>query len=378
MKAGWSSVPFEEAVEDVSGGNLKTPQSDFLPSGSFPIVDQGRALIAGFTNDESRLCHAELPVIVFGDHTRCLKYVDFAFCMGADGVKVLHARNGMNVKYLFHYLRQLGIHEAGYSRHFKFLKRHTVLVPPPEEQQRIAEVLDSADGLRAKRRHAIEQLEDLKRSIFLDMFGNLEGFDWNRGTVANLAAPTKGSIRTGPFGSDLLHSEFVEEGIAVLGIDNVVSNEFRWAELRYITEEKYRRLKRYSVAPGDVLISIMGTCGRCAVVPRDIGIAINTKHLCCISPDPAKCLPEFLHAYFLWHPMARAYLSRTTKGAIMGGLNMGIIKSMPIAFPPLQLQQLFVERLGKLGKAALAQEESLDQHQALFSSLRNRAFAGAL
>jgi len=251
-------------------------------------------------------------------------------------------------------------------------------LPPLPEQRRIAEILDKADALRAKRRTALAQLDTLTQSVFLDMFGDPASKGWAITDIAGVASPVKGAIRTGPFGSQLLHSEFTERGIAVLGIDNVVTNEFRWDERRYITEAKYRQLRRYTVRSGDVLITIMGTCGRCAIVPEGIPLAINTKHLCCITLDPAKCLPAFLHAYFLRHPIARKYLNQTAKGAIMSGLNMGLIKQMPLPLPPLELQREFTCRVTSVERVKTAHLASLSKLDALFATLQHRAFRGEL
>ena len=258
------------------------------------------------------------------------------------------------------------------------IKTLPILLPPLHEQKRIAGILDAADALRAKRREALAQLDTLLQSTFLGMFGEPVRSGWTMVTVETLASSQSGAIRTGPFGSQLLHSEFVDEGIRVLGIDNAVANEFRAGEPRFITAQKYEELRRYTVRPRDVLITIMGTCGRCAVVPDGICTAINTKHLCCVTLDHGRCFPEFMHAYFLEHPIARRYLERSAKGAIMSGLNMGIIKALPIPAAPLDLQRRFAAIVHSVAQQKTCQRAHLAELDTLFASLQSRAFRGDL
>ena len=291
----------------------------------------------------------------------------------------------LSADYLFWWLKthREDIERLGRGATFKEVSKKivediTFPLPPLGEQKRIAAILDAADALRAKRRETLAQLDTLLQSTFLDMFGDPETREWPMATVEEVALPKKGSIRTGPFGSQLLHSEFVDEGIRVLGIDNAVANEFREGEARYITHEKYKHLRRYTVRPGDVLITIMGTCGRCAIVPAGIEKSINTKHLCCITLDPEKCMPGFMHAYFLRHRLARTYLERNSKGAIMSGLNMGIIKKMPILLPPLPLQRRFATIVESVEQQKTRLRAHLAELDTLFASLQDRAFKGAL
>jgi type I restriction enzyme S subunit len=247
-------------------------------------------------------------------------------------------------------------------------------LPSVPEQERIAGLLERADRLRRTRRYAFELSDSFLPAAFLELFGDQEK-SWPTATVEKLAAPKRGSIRTGPFGSQLLHSEFTESGIAVLGIDNAVSNRFQWADRRFISPAKYKELNRYTVFPGDVLITIMGTCGRCAVVPDEVPAAINSKHLCCITLDQSKCLPVFLHGAFLHHPEIRRQLGVFQKGAIMDGLNMEIIKELEFPLPPLHLQKRFASLVARYERLRATQRESLRQAEHLFQTLLHRAFS---
>jgi type I restriction enzyme S subunit len=267
--------------------------------------------------------------------------------------------------------------EAMYQLQFPF--------PTLVEQQRIVAILDKAfKGIATAKANTEKNLQNA-RALFeshLQSVFTQRGPGWVEKTVKGIAAPTKGSIRTGPFGSQLLHSEFVDEGISVLGIDNAVANEFRWGKSRFITPEKYRQLERYRVYPGDVLITIMGTCGRCAIVPDDIPIAINTKHICCITLDLKECLPGYLHIYFLHAPQAQEFLAKHAKGAIMAGLNMGLIRELPILLPPTEVQEAIIKAAADLReqtqRLARLYERKLAALTALKKSLLHQAFTGEL
>ncbi len=228
----------------------------------------------------------------------------------------------------------------------EMLKEFPILLPPKNDQKTIANNLDRVKRIIELRKSEIDKMNELIKARFVEMFGDKEKA-WPVVTIADICKDS----RTGPFGSALHHDEFVNEGIFVLGIDNAVENRFSYNRMRYITEDKYQQLKRYTVYPGDVIITIMGTVGRSAVIPKDMPKAINTKHLACITPDAGVVDSYFLCNAFQIHPDIKQQLRGQTKGAIMDGLNLTIIKGLKFRLPPLELQKQFLEFYNQVDKS---------------------------
>ena len=163
---------FSDVFSDETRCGRKIPTNEYLPSGKYPIIDQGQIQIAGYTNSEDGL-YRNIPAIVFGDHTRIIKYVDTPFFLGADGVKLLKSKiDNVDYKYLYYSLQGVKIPDTGYNRHFKWLKEAEISLPPLDEQRKIAAVLDKVSDLVAKRRQQLDKLDLLVKSKFVEMFGD--------------------------------------------------------------------------------------------------------------------------------------------------------------------------------------------------------------
>lgn len=293
----------------------------------------------------------------------------------------INDRNNIDTRYIGYFLKsksqEIRNHCTGATiPHVNkdYLLNLSIPLPKITIQNKISDILDKVNGLQKKREQAINLADNFLRTKFLEMFSNEKIKTYPTTKINEILTQEKNSIRTGPFGSQLLHSEFTESGIAVLGIDNAVKNDFQWGKPRFISLSKYESLKRYTVYPGDVIVTIMGTCGRCAVVPNNIPTAINTKHLCCISLDKNRCIPEFLHSYFLTHPLAKEYLAKHSKGAIMDGLNMGVIKHMPFPEIPLEQQYEFVKIKEKMKQLINKFNSSKIDFEYTFTTLCNDMF----
>ncbi len=167
----WTINNFSECIDPVRiDRSRQVKAATYLTAGKYPIVDQGQSDITGWTDDVSTVISENLPYIIFGDHTRIFKYVDFPFALGADGTKLIKPRSDINPRYFYYYLSLLDIPSKGYSRHYQLLKEKDISLPPFPEQEKIAAVLLKLQNAILIQEKIIQSLRDLKKSTMNFIF----------------------------------------------------------------------------------------------------------------------------------------------------------------------------------------------------------------
>lgn len=215
-----------------------------------------------------------------------------------------------------------------------------VPVPPPDQTQYLVDRLDEAGQLVEDLSASVAALPNIRSSLFLRLAGQQSptAHTWPQVRIEDMLTPN--GLRSGPFGSSLHHAEFAPAGdVAVLGIDNVVTDVFRWAQPRFLEAARLAEFARYEVFPDDVLVTLMGTVGRTAVAPSRLPRAISTKHLAVLTVDKARVDPNWLAAALRFSSHVADQIGRSQRGVIMSGLNLAIIRRVEVACPPLPLQR---------------------------------------
>lgn len=162
MKQGWEIKPFEEILEKVKYSK-KIPKQQYKKRGTYPIVSQEQEIISGFWDEKNDLFRLNKPIVIFGDHTKVVKYIDFDFVIGADGVKILSPTEEILTKYLYYFVLSVNLRDLGYARHFRLLKEQKIPVPSLLEQGRIVGVLDAVFAkIDALKENAQKNLENAK------------------------------------------------------------------------------------------------------------------------------------------------------------------------------------------------------------------------
>lgn len=366
----WLNVPFDEVFIDATSGNIKVKQSDYLQCGRLPVIDQGANEIGGYTDDDSNECRVNLPTILFGDHTKKFQYVEYRFALGADGVKVLSARNGWDMRFLFHFLSGVSLPDVGYSRHFKFLKRISVPKAPLDEQRRIAAILDKADAIRRKRQQALALADDFLRSTFLEMFGD---------PVTNSKFYPQAPIKS--FGNVVTGNTPSRQNKKLYGWD------MEWAKSDNInTPDHYltkaaEGLSKVGMTVGRIVPagSTLVTC--IAGSPSCIGNAALTDRAVAFNQQINAVVPKagihpgFIYTQFL---VGKKLVQAASTNSMKGMVSKGQFQEILFLHPPVEEQRKFGEIFERCIKAHKKLTKYLQESESLFASLSQRAFCGEL
>lgn len=392
----WKVKAIKELCSNISLGQKKLKQKDYLNQGSFPVIDQGQALIGGYTNDSELLINEAPPFIVFGDHTKITKYITTKFVAGADGVKVLKPNSFINSKFLFYAIRAIQLPDKGYARHFQFLNKIKVCYPENLSEQKaivekIEEYFSELDKGIEELRTAQDQLKVYRQSLLKWAFeGKLTNDNveegklpkgWKWVNIDSLLLNKKNGMTTGPFGSLLKKQEHKDDGVIVLGIENIGEGSFKMPNKIFVTKEKALELKKYQVKSRDIIISRSGTVGEICCVPLNVVGALISTNLIKLTLDENNLIPHYF-VYMFQGGQVRQQVFDLCKGSSRAFLNQTILKTLKFPYCPISEQQKIVEILEEKLSVCNQMEQtivqSLQQAESLRQSILKQAFEGKL
>jgi len=260
---------------------------------------------------------------------------------------------------------------------------YKIPLPSLEEQRRIVariEVLAARiEEARGLRREAVEGTE----KVISRVISNLQFDEKYWTTIEAAILDKKGSIRSGPFGSQLHHDEFVNSGVAAIGTRDVQVQHFTINSGWFVTHQKFEQFKRYQVFPGDVLVTIVGgSIGRFCVVPANVPLAFTTKHVVALTLNPSKAIPEFISFLLNFHTRCRTSLFSQSEGSAQPSLNSTKILRTEILLPSLVEQLRIINYIDEIyAKVKVLQQLQSDttaELDALLPSILDKAFKGEL
>jgi len=340
----------------------KIASQDFKPSGRFPIVSQEEAFISGYWDNPEDVFHIDGPVVIFGDHSRHIKYVDFDFVIGADGVKILAPVEDIDTKYLYYYLKSQPIQSLGYSRHYKVLKEKYVPVLSLAEQQRIVVELDLLSRVIELKNAQLRTLDELAQSIFCEMFGdpvsNEKGWD---SAKMKIVAPQKNYSGNIPLHNGkqwLLNLDMVESQTGQI-LEKVLLPPSEIGNSTTTFNEE------------NILYSKLRPYLNKVVIPDEPGYC--TSELVPLLPDKEKLNRVFL-AYLLRSKFFVEYINTRVAGAKMPRVSMSDFRDFDVILPQYTLQESFSERISTIERQKRIIKNSMLVAQDLLASRMDKYF----
>ena len=366
---GCNILAFSDILEDLTSSVTKVKKDEYSFIGEYSIIDQGKEFIAGYYNSNQGISSSG-PHIVFGDHTRIFKYVDFPILLGADGTKLLSAKiSDVNMKYLYYFFNTLSLPNDGYSRHFKYLKQVVIPLPNIQYQNKIANILDQAQRLIDKRKEQIALLDELVQSVFYDMFGDpvINDRAWNLEKLKNLGALKRGKSSHRPRNApELLNGPYPLIQTGDIANAGLYLND-------YTTTYSELGLKQSKLwSKGTLCITIAANIAKTTIITFDA------------------CFPDSVVAFLnkenivnkmyiqIWMSFLQKIIEDSAPESAQKNINLKILGELDVILPPIELQNHFAEMVENIEKQKELLSKSLAELETNFHSLMQRAFRGEL
>lgn len=388
VPGNWCWIHLLDSFYNYTDSKKKIPQKEYIKDGDIAVVDQGQDLVGGYTNDRELAFSGNLPVIIFGDHTRCIKYIDFPFAQGADGVKVLKPKPFFDAKAFYYAFQNVNIPNMGYRRHFPLFDQYTIPLPPLAEQQRIVDRIESLfvklDEARQKAQDALDSFETRKAAILHKAFNGELTAQWRKEHGVGMESWENVSV------SEICHSlkygtakKSSSEGtVVVIRMGNLQDGEISWDDLAYSNDEE--DIEKYKLVPGDVLFNRTNSpalVGKTSIYRGEYP-AIYAGYLIKLDYDRSRVIGDYLN-YSLNTVSAKEYCNSVkTDGVNQSNINAKKIGAYIFAMPQIDEQAEIVRLLNDLlikeQQAKEAAEGVMEQIDLIKKSILARAFRGEL
>lgn len=260
------------------------------------------------------------------------------------------------------YKTQLEQHVTGTTRKRisrKNLSSVEIDIPEQAKQKEVVYKLDRLKKIIQNYNRELDLLDELVRARFVEMFGRPTDkiTRYPKVKIANLIKEGKASIKAGPFGSSLKKEFYVKKGFKIYGQEQVIKDDPTFGDY-YINEERFNSLKSCEVHAGDILISLVGTCGKTMIMPENFEPGIINPRLLKITFDAEFIIPIYFK-YFFGSDDLQKTLNSASGHSTMNVVNAGMLKNVELIMAPIELQNQFASFVEEIDKSRLLNNHSL-------------------
>lgn len=385
----WDEIDFESTLSenDFSRDNL-IPSSEFNSEGKYPIIDQGQDFIAGYTDVKEKVYKIKEPVVLFGDHTRIFKYIDFPFVGGADGIKIFTPQNKLyDSKFYYYALTHLKIPSRGYNRHYRLLKEQKIVKPPLSEQKKIAHVLSKIQQAIEKQVQIIKTTQELKKALMQKLFTEgLNGEPQKQTEIGPIPESWEVVTLRDILAEDLKNGAFIKNpkygsGYKFVNVVDIYESAILNIEKLPRIDVKFDDIQGYLLKENDIVfvrssLKREGIGESCLIRKLNEHLFFDC-HLIRISPNISKIDPDYLVQYFRSNK-GKEELIRRSKTTTMTTINQTNLAASLLPHPSIEQQKYLSGILNKLDEQIVFYSNIKNNYTELFNSSLNQLMTGQI